>query len=103
MPTKNTQVLKSLENISGKKLTLGNLLWSIRRGEDISQVDFAMKLGVSKQYLCDLEQGRRAVSPQTAANYAKQLGYSAQQFIRLCLQDLVDKEGLAVSVEVQMA
>lgn len=99
----NAKVLKKLEDISGKKLTLGNLLLSIRQGEDLSQVEFAEKLGVSKQYLCDLEHGRRFASPKAAADYAHKLEYSEAQFVRLCLQDLVNRDGIPLHVNVRAA
>jgi DNA-binding transcriptional regulator YiaG len=100
---RNEKVLKNLEALSGKSLTLGNLLWSIRQGEDMTQVEFAQMLSVSKQYLCDLEHGRRFVSPKAAADYAKKLGYSDMQFIRLCLQDMVNRDGIQLLVDVKAA
>ncbi len=75
--------LKALEEISGEKLTLGRLLWAIRKSDELSQVEFAKKLGISKQYLCDLEHNRKTTSPKLAAIYAERLGYSREQFIRL--------------------
>ena len=103
MTTKRTkESLKFLEKLAGK-LTLGSLLLSIRQGEEMTQVEFSKLLGVSKQYLCDLEHERRFVSPKAAAEYAKKLGYSSQQFVRLCLQDLVDRDGLDLIIEVQDA
>lgn len=93
--------LKQLQKITGSSLTLGGLILAIRRSDEISQVDFAYKLGVSKQYLCDLEHDRKSVSPKLAATYAKILGYAPEQFIRLCLQDIVDREGLKVIIEVK--
>lgn len=56
---KTKKTLNVLEKISGQKLTLGKFLWSIRMGEGESQVEFAEKLNISRQYLCDLERGRR--------------------------------------------
>ena len=103
MSTKNEmtqQTLKLIEKITGGKLTLGKLIWAIREGEEMSQVDFAKKLGVSKQYLCDLEHNRKTTSPKLAAEYANKLGYSKEQFIRLSLQDIVDRDGLNISVEI---
>ena len=96
--TKKT--LRSIEKITGEKLTLGRLLWAIRESEEINQVDFARKLGISKQHLCDLEHNRKSTSPKLAAEYARKLGYSANQFIRLSLQDVIDRSGLNVSVEI---
>ncbi|MGD9108105.1 MAG: helix-turn-helix transcriptional regulator [Gammaproteobacteria bacterium] len=95
--------LKQLEKLTGGKLTLGRLIWAIRMSADETQVGFASKLGISKQHLCDLERGRKSVSPKLAAVYAKKLGYSKEQFIRLCLQDIVDREGLRVIIEVKAA
>lgn len=99
----NSATLKKLEVASGKKLTLGNFLWAIRQGEEMSQVEFAEILGVSKQYLCDLEHGRRFVSPKAAMEYAEKLGYSVPQFVRLCLQDMVDRDGVHLLVDVKAA
>src|SRR5271170_6961395 len=96
---KMSESLKFLETLTGSKLTLANLLLSIREGEEMSQVEFAKLLGVSRQYLCDIEHGRRFVSPKAAAAYAKKLRYSQQQFVRLCLQDLVDRDGLDLKID----
>lgn len=99
----NATVLKKLEALSGKELTLAHLLCAIREGEKLSQVEFAKKLGVSKQYLCDLEHGRRFASPKAAADYAQKLGFSDKQFIRLCLQDIVNRDGIHLHVIVKAA
>jgi transcriptional regulator with XRE-family HTH domain len=93
------KTLKEIEKITGK-LTLGKLIWAIRQADEISQVDFAKKLDITKQHLCDIEHDRKFVSPKLAAEYAEILGYSGHQFIRLALQDLVDRDGLNVHVEI---
>ena len=69
----------------------------------MSQIEFAKMLGISKQNLCDVERGRRFVSLKAAARFAKKLGYAPDQFIRLALQDLVNREGIAFIVEVKAA
>jgi len=94
------QSLKDIEKITGVKLTLGKLIWAIRQADEISQVNFADKLNITKQHLCDIEHNRKSISPKLAASYAEILGYSTEQFIRLALQDLVDREGLNVQIEV---
>lgn len=99
---KQSDAMKFLENLAGK-LTLAGLLMAIRQGEEMSQVEFAKSLGISRQYLCDIEHGRRTVSPKAAAAFAKMLGYSPQQFVRLCLQDLVNRDGLKLKVDVRDA
>ena len=96
--TKNT--LKNIERQTGTKLTLGKLIWAIRQADGISQVEFASKLKMTKQHLCDIERGRKSVSPKLASKYAEILGFSKEQFIRLALQDLVDRDGLNIQIEV---
>lgn len=96
------QTLKEIEKITGTKLTLGKLIWAIRQGDNISQVEFAEKLNISRQHLCDIEHERKTISPRLAAEYAEILGYSAEQFIRLSLQDLVDRDGLNVQVDITL-
>lgn len=96
------KTLKNIEKITGQKLTLGKLIWAIRQSEETSQVDFANRLGMSKQHLCDIEHNRKPISPKLAAKYARILGYPQKQFIRLALQDWVDREGLNVEIEVTL-
>ncbi len=95
--------LKILEDLAGEKLTLGAFLHAIRKGEGLTQVEFAKILNISKQYLCDLERGRRFVSPKAAERFAHILGYSAEQFVGLSLQEMVDKEGINMIVNVNAA
>ena len=96
----NQELFKRLENISGKALTVGNLIWAIRQGEQVSQVEFAQLLGISRQYLCDLENGRRIASPKMAAQYAQKLGYSEHQFVRLALQEMLNKDKLPFEINL---
>jgi transcriptional regulator with XRE-family HTH domain len=104
MITKKTQEsLAFIEHLTGGKLTFANNLLAIRQSEGISQVDFAKLLGISRQYLCDIEHGRRFVSPKMAAQYANTLGYSTNQFVRLCLQDTLDNDGLKMVIDIQSA
>ena len=100
--SKTQATIDILEKYTGP-LTLGSLLLSIRQGEELSQVEFAQLLGVSKQYLCDIEHERRFVSPKASEEFAKKLGYSSEQFVRLCLQDLLRRDGFDYSVELKAA
>jgi transcriptional regulator with XRE-family HTH domain len=93
--------IKFLDKLAGTKLTLGKLINSIRLGDELSQVEFANKIGISRQQLCDIEHNRKTISPKLAAKYATILGYSSSQFIRLALQGIVDKDHLNVVVEIK--
>lgn len=102
MTTKWVDAIKFLEARVGK-LTLGKMIQCIRLCDEISLPDFAKKLGLSKSHLCDIEQDRKSVSPERAARFAKILGYSEHQFVRLSLQSLVDKGHLRLKVLVEAA
>lgn len=75
-------------------LTIGRMLLTERECESLSQKDFAKKLGISVTHLCDIEKGRKQVSPSRTVRFAKTLKLSERQFIRVALQDLLKKEGL---------
>jgi transcriptional regulator with XRE-family HTH domain len=97
------ETLSYLESLIGKKPTLGDYILSIRQGEDMSQVDFSKLLGISRHNLCDIEHNRRYISPKMAAQFAIKLGYSEKQFVRLCLQDMLNREGLSLIVDIEIA
>lgn len=97
-----TNARKYLEKLVGR-LTLGSSIRSIRQGEGVSQIDFAKILGVSKQYLCDLEHDRKIVSAKKAKQFAAILGYPEEQFIALAIQDSLEHDGIHMLVEVKAA
>ena len=100
---KKSGAMMFLQDVAGGALTLGGLLESIRLGEKMPQVDFAKLLKISKSHLCDIEKGRKVVSPGRAARFAKTLGYSEDQFVRLALQAQVEEAGLKLKVSVEAA
>ena len=95
--------MKLLEKLTGGPLTLGRALESIRKGEELSQEDCAKKLGISKSHLCDVEKGRKTVSPERAAKWARVLGYPESVMVRLALQGELDAAGLKYRVEIEAA
>lgn len=100
---KKSDSLKLLESISGGPVSLGRLLEAIRRGEELTQPEFAKLLGISKSHLNDIEKGRKTVSPERAARFAKALGYSEKRFVKLSLQSQLDQYGLRFRVELDAA
>ena len=84
-------------------MTLGGMLWSMRICDKISQFEFAKTLGVSRSHLCDVEKGRKVVSPERAAAWAKLLGFPATVFGKLALQEQLDEAGAKMSVKVEAA
>src|SRR5271165_4522241 len=91
------------KRILGDRLTFGAAVEALRVGEEMSQAAFARILGVSRQYLCDVERGRRLVSPEQAARFAKAFGHPPNVLVRLALQDAVRASGLKLKVSVEAA
>jgi antitoxin HigA-1 len=85
------------------RLTFGVAVASIRQCEEISQSAWAERLGISKSHLCDIEKGRKTISAERAASWARQLGYSESVFVQLALQDELDAAGLRYRVSVAAA
>ncbi len=91
---KKSSARKFLEKYTSGPLTIGRILSSTRLADELSQIEFAEKLGLSVSHLCDIEKGRKTVSPERAVKFAKALGLSEKQFVRIALQDELNKAGL---------
>ena len=102
MSRKKSAAASFLEALVGPP-TFGGSLEAIRQGDELSQADFAARLGISKQHLCDIEKGRRGVSVERAAAWAKILGYSEALFVKLAVQDQLARAGLHYNVDLQRA
>lgn len=101
--SRKSSTVRALEKLAGGPLTLGMAVRATREGEGLSQADFARRLRLSRSHLCDIEKGRKPVSPANAAHMAHELGYSEEQWVRLALQDALDRAGLAFTVELRVA
>lgn len=84
--------------MSTKAKSLGVFLKAHRLGEEMSQVEFAEYLGISKQRLCDLEHDRSNVSIQLCKQLAETLELPPEWLVKLALQHLLNKEGLNLKV-----
>jgi transcriptional regulator with XRE-family HTH domain len=100
---KKSKAAKFLEGLTGGPLTMGKILISIRVGEEMTQAEFAKILGISRSNLCDIEKGRRFISAEMAAKFAESLGDSKKQFIRIALQDQLNRVGLKYHVNIDAA
>ncbi len=94
---------KFLERLRGGPLTFGRMLASIRRADEVVQADLARRMGISRARLCDIENGRRAVTVEGAAQFARVLGYSVNQFVAVAVEDQLRKAGLKVKVRLEAA
>jgi len=100
---KKSQAMTFLEDVMGGPLTFGGHLAAIRQGEEMTLEAFAKLLGISRQHLCDFENGRRRVSPEKASKWARILGYSETLMVQLALQHMVEEAGLKMKVSVKTA
>ena len=78
---------------------MASLLLALRECDELSQVKFAKKLGLSKQMLCDIEKSRKFVSPARAARFARKLGYPPELFIKIALEEELKREGLLLKIK----
>ncbi len=96
---KKSAALRYLEKLIGGSLTMGKILRSLRECDEITQQEFAECLGISKQNLCDIEKGRKFVSSARAAVFAERLGFPAAFFMKVALQEELDRIGSRVKIK----
>ncbi len=101
--SKDSLVSKIEKELLGEELTFGAAIEGLRGRDELSQVALAKKLGLSRQYICDIEKGRRLVSPEQAGRFAKAFGHPPTILVQLALQDSVRASGLKLKVSVEAA
>jgi DNA-binding transcriptional regulator YiaG len=95
-----SNAMKVLEKLNKGPLTFGQLILSIREGEELSQEEFGQFLGLSKQKVCDYEKERRLPSSEKAAEFARKLGYVPESFAKLVIETEIRRLGLKLKVNV---
>jgi transcriptional regulator with XRE-family HTH domain len=100
---KKSPAVKYLEKLRGGPLTFGALLRSIRESDDHTLAGLAKGFGISRSHLCDIEKGRRGVSAERAARWARVLGYPESLFVKLALQAELDAAGIKLKIDVKAA
>lgn len=94
--------LKDLEKRLGK-LTVGEFLHTWRTTEDMTLKAFGKLVGLSIANLCDIEKGRKGVSPEKAEQIAKVIGVPPALLVRLSIEESLRAAGLNYKVEIQPA
>lgn len=95
---------KSLTKYLEKELgpiSFGGFLHAARTLKNMTQVEMAEFLKISKSTLCDIEKGRQFVSPELAAKIAKKCGLSEVVSIEAALRDILRRSGLKYDVEIK--
>jgi transcriptional regulator with XRE-family HTH domain len=84
-------------------LRIGEFIHTWRTSEEMSLKEFGKRVGMSVANLCDIEKGRKGVSPEKAEQIAKAIGVPPALLIRLAIEESLRAAGLKYSVEVKPA
>lgn len=94
--------LKDLEGRLGH-VTVGDFLHTWRVSEEMSLKDFGKLIKMSVANLCDIEKGRKGVSPEKAEKIAKAIGVPPALLVRLAIEESLQAAGLKYKVEIKPA
>ncbi len=101
MSTKNkTRAKTAIRKITGH-ISFGEMISSFRHAQEMTQVEMAEVLGISKQDLCNIEKGRKLVSVERAVSFAEALDMPPKTFAKYALQDQLIKAGLDGEVQIK--
>jgi len=102
MNTKNKEFVSAIKATqkTHDKMTFGSLIRSLRICDEISQIDLAKKLKVSRQFLNDVEHNRKEIGICFAKKVADTLGYSVAPMIELLIRDQLKKQKLNYTVSL---
>lgn len=81
-------------------LSFADLIVIQRTEAELTQVEMAKKLGVTKQKLCDFEKGRRIPSTKMVASWAKKLGHPQDVWVQIVLQDQLRQDNLELKISI---
>lgn len=101
--SKDSSAAEYFRKQRGSRLSFGAAICAIRHVGDLSQAAFAKRLRISTAHLCDIEKGRRFVSAERAAAFARRMGHPQEYWVKLAIQDQINRAGLKLTVEVNAA
>jgi len=81
-------------------LSLGEAIDTIRIDLDISKVEMANKLNISKAHYGNIVSGLDSVSIKRAAEWARTLGHPEILFVQYALQDMIKRNNFNYKVSV---
>ena len=105
MNTKSNETVNALDATQDvwNEMTFGGLVHSLRISDEITQVELAKRVGVSKQFLSDVEHNRKDVGINFAKKISDTLGYSIEPLIELLIKDQLKRQHLNYIVELKKA
>lgn len=99
MSTKHKIGMSEIEKEFGV-LTFGRMVRAHRLSEEMTQVEMAKKLKISKQNLNDIENERKIPSLKRAILISKKIGVTEALAVKLALQDQVRREKLNFTISI---
>jgi transcriptional regulator with XRE-family HTH domain len=93
---------KDLDKRLGKH-TVGEFIHTWRTTEEMTLKEFGRMIGLSIANLCDIEKGRKGVSPEKAEQIAQALGVPPALLVRLSIEEGLRAAGLKYKVEIKPA
>ncbi|MGK5082460.1 helix-turn-helix transcriptional regulator [Bdellovibrionota bacterium FG-1] len=100
--TEGLDLFKDLDKYYGA-LTVGEFLHTWQVSEEMTLKYFGKLVGLSVANLCDIEKGRKGVSPEKAEQIALTVGVPPALLVRLSIEESLRSAGLKYRVEVEPA
>lgn len=103
--TKTTK-LKNLESARASfnkllgQINFAQILKSFRECEDMTQAEFARQIGVSRQFIHDIEKGKKLPPLSFAIKASKVLGFEDYTFVSAHLTEQLKLNGIKGRVQV---
>ncbi|MBF0205691.1 MAG: helix-turn-helix transcriptional regulator [Oligoflexia bacterium] len=91
---------KNIFNEKSGPESFGVFIRGARASLNLTQVEMAKKMGISKSTLCDIEMGRQLVSVALAVKIAKRCGLSELIAVQATIQDQLCKADLKFKVKM---
>jgi len=86
-----------------QEITLGQMMKSLRKCEDLTLVMLAERLDVNKQFLSAVENGKKQVGIEFIKQFARILDTPADSLLELYFRDILRKHGLNMHVSLKKA
>ena len=103
----NTKNAKKTYQRAGKVLKelkiqpkFGETIRSLRECDEITQAELARQVGVSRQFLSDVEKDRKIVGVEFAKKLSEALGYPIETFLKPLIDSQLERAGINCYVEV---
>lgn len=102
----NGKIFNAVDDALGdieQEITLGRMMKSLRKCEDLTLSELAEKLGVNKQFLSAVEHGRKQVGIEFIKQFSRIVDTPANSLLEIYFRDMLRKHGLDLQVTVKKA